>query len=376
MTHSDHPQRHPRQHGPKRREDATRPSRTRSGTRRGGDLRPYPTAPTTTRLSPAKPGTATTRTRSRGSATTPTPATVWACGPTPIDPKAAWPPPIIATIVGTFSKPGDRVVVLPWPGSAEPPSPTPVGPDGVIDRAPGTATEDDPASAAEIIDNLDRRAQVIHFPADSSVTAPPSEPFWAGLVSNPDRTPPAITTPPRSDLGDRALKSVNAESATTDLIITSLRPQDGGDHSGDLVALLAARLLRVGGILAVLTHCDWSRGELIDPTGAVVAAGQNADLLYLQHVVAVHAPVRDGQFAAALDTPAAEDEARSRHRAVVRGLPAPHRRIHSDVLVFAQPQSARSSAELRVLQEEPKSPSGGLSDVERRVPGEVGGSVS
>lgn len=81
----------------------------------------------------------------------------------------------------------------------------------------------------------------------------------------------------------------------------------------------------------------------------MVTAGQNADLLYLQHIVALHTPVRDGRFHLAdahPDVPSGgvrgdrdtdDNDARARHRASVRGLPAPHRRIHSDVLVFAQP---------------------------------------
>jgi hypothetical protein len=105
--------------------------------------------------------------------------------------------------------------------------------------------------------------------------------------------------------------------------------------------------LRVGGILVVLTRCDWPQGELIDPTGAVVASAQNADLLYLQHIVALHMPVRDGRFAPesptdadrAITSATAVQQARAAHRAALRGLPTPHRRIHSDVLVFAQPQS-------------------------------------
>ena len=137
------------------------------------------------------------------------------------------------------------------------------------------------------------------------------------------------------------LDGAQAAPPDTDLIITSLRPEDGGDHASDLVALVAARLLRVGGILAVITHCDWTRGELVDPTGAVVASAQNADLLYLQHIIALHAPVRDGRFAVesltGLDGATAEEQARAEHRATVRGLPTPHRRVHSDVLVFAQP---------------------------------------
>jgi len=60
---------------------------------------------------------------------------------------------------------------------------------------------------------------------------------------------------------------------------------------------------------------------LIDPTGPMVAAAQNADLLYLQHIVAVHLPPH---------------HLRLRH-ATRAGSAGPHQRVHSDVLVFAQP---------------------------------------
>jgi hypothetical protein len=144
-------------------------------------------------------------------------------------------------------------------------------------------------------------------------------------------------SPPSDDAG--VLGAVPVEATQADLIITSLRPEHSGDRASDLVALLAARLLRVGGILVVLTHCDWTQGELVDPSGPVVAAAQNADLLYLQHIVALHAPIRHGAFTGELDRPATDEGARAWHRAEVRGLPAPHRRVHSDVLVFANQQS-------------------------------------
>jgi hypothetical protein len=91
--------------------------------------------------------------------------------------------------------------------------------------------------------------------------------------------------------------------------------------------------LRVGGILTVLTHSDWSQGELVDPTGPVVASAQNADLLYLQHIIALHTPIHSGQFIGHLHSA----EAATHDRAHGYRLPAPHRRISSDVLVFAQP---------------------------------------
>jgi hypothetical protein len=121
------------------------------------------------------------------------------------------------------------------------------------------------------------------------------------------------------------------------LVITSLRPEHARHGASDQVTGAAARWLRTGGVLAVLTHCDWSTGELVDPTGPVVAAAQNADLLYLQHIVVVHAPVRDGQLVIDPETPNPDTTEDRRPRATAPGMPAPHRRIHGDLLAFGQP---------------------------------------
>ncbi|ALG06937.1 hypothetical protein [Kibdelosporangium phytohabitans] len=335
------PSKDPQRRSPARRGDPTHPASARPGGRRGGDRRPYPTASTTTRVSPAKPGSASTRSRARGSAATPTPATVWTVGPAPIDLGTAWPQPIVSTIVSSFSKPGSRVALLPWPTEDGHARLAPVGADGVIDRAPATEPDHALADALAAVEGLDRTGRVVRVTADPTAIGPTARPFWADLVGDPDHSAVTINPPSSSGVGDGLFDGAEDTPADTDLIITSLRPEHGGNPTSDLVALVAARLLRVGGILAVLTHCDWPAGELIDPTGAVVASAQNADLLYLQHIVALHAPVRGGRFAAESlaepGGPDAENEARTRHRAAVRGLPEPHRRIHSDVLVFAQP---------------------------------------
>jgi hypothetical protein len=258
-----------------------------------------------------------------------------------IDLDAAWPIPIISKTVSSFSEPGGRVVLLPWP-TPEPtpgdrPRIAPVGLDRLTDHAPGAEPDNELADALAVIDGLDRTGRGVRLAADPTLTGSGSRPFWADLVGGRDHSPATVPQPPHSGVGNGVLDGTQAVPADTDLIVTRLRPEHGGDHTSDLMALVAARLLRTGGILAVLTHCDWSDGALIDPTGAMVASAQNADLLYLQHIIALHAPVCDGQFSDVPDGPADEQEERSRHRAAVRGLPAPHRRIHSDVLVFAQP---------------------------------------
>ncbi|GGN23726.1 hypothetical protein GCM10011609_76700 [Lentzea pudingi] len=345
MTQSEHTARRSVPHGPTRRDDTTRPPNSRTATRSGAERRPYPTAPSTTRISPATPSAPSGRTQARGSAPTPIPATVWTAGPAPIDLDTAWPAPFIEKIVDAFSQPGGRVALLPWPTTQPTPDDrprlTPVSSDALLEHAPAAKPDAALADALTAVEELGRNGRVVRIAADPTTTGPGMPPFWADLVGDADHATVTVGAPSHSGTGDEFPDGVQDAASDTDLIITSLCPEHGGDRFSDLVALVAARLLRVGGILVVLTHCDWLAGELIDPTGAVVASAQNADLLYLQHIVALHAPVRGGRFADDLladpDGPAADNEARARHRASVRGLPEPHRRIHSDVQVFAQP---------------------------------------
>lgn len=300
------------------------------------ERRPWPTAPTTTRPSPAKPAAHLARSRSRGAASTPTPPTVWTAGPTPIPLDATWPTALVARIVASFSKPGEQVVLLPWPTPHTHEQITAVAVDKSSHHADGTESDTELADALHTVEGLDRAGRVQHVQASPTTPGQASRSFWADLVDN---SGPTFAVDPTAATGA-------VESTASALIITALRANHSDDHTADLVALFAARLLRRGGVLAVLTHCDWDSGELTDPTGAVVAAGQNADLLYLQHIIACHAPVRDGRFAIT-DEHCGNDSdntagSRAQHRAEVRGLPTPHRRIHSDVLVFTQPHDRRS----------------------------------
>jgi hypothetical protein len=278
-------------------------------TRRGRavvDFRPYPTAPTRTRRSPANSGRRSARSGDRP----PIPSTIWFTpnptrhetapdatlvtvavdeanpafpsrpgGVVDIEPSNAWPLPVLTRAVTSFTEPGATVLLLPWPAAAQ---------DG------DGATV--PPGAVAAVTGLDRRP-----------------------------LPPAASR----DDADRARLD---GGGCIDLLITVMPARHDAVEHTDTVARIAARALRLGGILAVLTHCHRKGGVLVDPTGPMVTAGQNADLLYLQHVVAVHLPP------AHLRTRAVGAEG---GRALVA-----HRRVHSDVLVFAQPHddAARPAA--------------------------------
>jgi hypothetical protein len=311
MTRSDHSA----TPAPVGRTDSTRPRRTG----RDGDRRPYPSAPA--RIATSQRGTrrAGTPTRSRTASTAPTPATVWACGPTPLDPNTPWPTPLLTKIVTSFSEPGDRIVVLPWPTAAPRPPHRPGRADRLIDHTTTVEPDDELATALATITDLARRARVVRLEPDPTASGRASRPFWADLVGTPDNTPAPEPAALPSGAPDAAPNRFDVASADADLIITSMRPERSTDRASDHVALLAARLLRVGGILAVLTYSDWSRGELVDPTGPVVASAQNADLLYLQHIIALHTPSTAGSSSGTSTAP------RHPHTTTRMGTVCPHR---------------------------------------------------
>jgi len=271
---------------PSNRDDSTRPRRTRPA-----NGIPYPGAP-----DPAGAGTQprrstkTTKPANRNRELAPIPPTVWTAGPEPIDPTATWPVPIIEAITTSFSAVGDRVVLAPWPTA----------------RADAERAADDELTAAhQAVRALRHDASVRQLvPTTSS-----SESVTA-------------------DLEDHAARDVERSN----LVITSLRPELGADGSIETFTLAAARALTFGGVFAVYTCSDWSTGRLTDPSESLIAAAQNADLLYLQHIVTLHVPIKNGH----LRPPPEPDDKHGGQGARNPGSRPVHARVHGDVLVFAQ----------------------------------------
>ncbi len=114
---------------------------------------------------------------------------------------------------------------------------------------------------------------------------------------------------------------------------------DGRGHlaatvdAGSLAA--CAALLRPGGLLVTITRSQQHGGQLIDLAALTVRAAEQAGMAYLQHVIALLAPVQAGQFRPSV--PACRR--RTLRARVARGERA-QLPVHADVLVFAGPEAA------------------------------------
>jgi hypothetical protein len=267
---------------------------------------------------------------------------------------------------------------------------------------------------AHLAGDLHSRSPHGHGDAIAGERSTPATPYWAALIRD-EPTPAALaatgTTPPvgpaaptgpaptSSALTDPTLDglaSVGEANGLADLGFVDL----AGAVADDRLGILAGRVLRGGGVLAVLTHCHHTsdnddqnprshhrngddaagedntdsdtdtgdndgggaagRARLVDPTGSVVASAQNADLLYLQHIVIpthplAHSAITDPAAtdlgtthpvaaAPATTHAAAGDRSEVPIETVAPPLPqhplsprARHRIGHVDLLVFARP---------------------------------------
>jgi hypothetical protein len=127
------------------------------------------------------------------------------------------------------------------------------------------------------------------------------------------------------------LQAGNPEAGQAALAITGGSDPAPGEPAAGPGVLYAAcqRVLRPGGVLAVITASTPGPGGLRDDPGEVISRARAAGLVYAQHIVALHVPVTGSHIA-----PASGDAARPSKGAGVAVL---HAQIHSDFLVFTQP---------------------------------------
>lgn len=121
--------------------------------------------------------------------------------------------------------------------------------------------------------------------------------------------------------------------ADTDLILATTLAPNTAALSPWVVAEEAASRLRAGGLLVVLARCHRDPdGTFHDPSGELVTAAQNTDLLYLQHLVAVGVHGTDIAVARLDDSSASGEHSDTGRSGAAFTAPA-----HIDVLVFLQP---------------------------------------
>ena len=119
------------------------------------------------------------------------------------------------------------------------------------------------------------------------------------------------------------------EAGQAALAITGRGAPGRGAPGGSALYAACERVLRPGGVLAVLTASTHRPAGLRDDPAGVIAAARAAGLIYTQHIVALHAAITDGQLTPGPPGPARPDEAAS--------PPVVCARIHSDLLVFTKP---------------------------------------
>ncbi|MGH3264665.1 MAG: hypothetical protein ACRDNS_22045, partial [Trebonia sp.] len=101
-------------------------------------------------------------------------------------------------------------------------------------------------------------------------------------------------------------------------------------------------VLRPGGLLVTVTKNPRRAGRLLDLAGLTVALARSAGFTYLQHVIALHAAVRDGALRA---RPSFWQLSQLR-RARAHGQPA-HLVVHEDVCAFMRPKTPLGSGKLK-----------------------------
>ncbi|MFI0410621.1 hypothetical protein [Actinomadura sp. 3N508] len=125
-------------------------------------------------------------------------------------------------------------------------------------------------------------------------------------------------------------------------------PRRGGDHgcpacradlwmlsSEQLGLFLAAawKVLRPGGVLAIITTARYQAGRLIDPAPRIIRQAQGLGFRYAQHIIALRVPI-DGDALVVQAGPADLAELRDTRS----GALSPPVSVHADVCLFTKPR--------------------------------------
>ncbi len=205
-------------------------------------------------------------------------------------------------VITTFSRPGDLVVV-PGPGAG-----------ALLTAAAGTGRR-----------ALGLPVTLSHSRDLAALLDRDLDPAVRPLARLRPGGPAALLEGSCRDAGQAAL-AITAACATPGCLPPGPGDTDA-DPGADPGVLYAAcqRVLRPGGLLTIITAAAREPGW----PGEVIAHARAAGLVYTQHVIALHAPIRGSRLHAPAGAPALPP-----HPAAVAGLHLP---AHSDLLVFATP---------------------------------------
>lgn len=293
-----------------------------------------PRSSSTPTRTPRRRRRTTSRTLVRGHTFSPRPTTLWPYAEADPLPDAAllagWLGRTIITLVTTYTRPGDRVLLLSPPARPRQPSVT-----------PRRAHEPDPyaglTEAAWTIIRLGRgvdtatAAPVPDYP--DSPTNPPNR-HGAESESGPRPIPH-----PRTDLHEStqvATRTHHEPDGQFDLIITAVHPHDTDwlTHT-DWTALLTT-----AGTIGTITHSDHRHGRLLDPLATVVNTFRTQGLRWLDHIAVLAQPLPEPAHATHTSSPI---RAAARARAAALNTePLLIRAVHHDLLLIAPEASGTS----------------------------------
>lgn len=215
----------------------------------------------------------------------PWPGSVWPCaGPDHDSDRhviSGWLARAITRIVTTYTRRGDRVLLLATSDSAAGRDEPSTCPDRGRGAFPG------PTDAAPVVARLGR--SVRSGPAAPTEAGPGTEPGPGSESGSGPR-------PDKPDLRESGLKPESgqvadqtAPSPRYHLIITTVDPAAVHTFQPDNWV----DRLHPSGALAVITHSDSEQGRLLDPTGPVVRAADRVGLRFRDHIVVLDRPLRD-----------------------------------------------------------------------------------
>jgi len=285
----------------------------------------------------------------------PVPLAVWPVGQTPAagqwaarylpgsaEQPASIAPELARRIIVEYSKPGE-LILDPCCGAGA----TLVEAAGRGRRVLGVETHDSWARLA--VANCEHILAPDTWPLVEVITGDPRR--LADLVGDHDGQIDLVILCPHAGTNtdsspSSAQRQLTLSSGPSTPTSTVIKPEPEpqpwhGDASGNGVGTLVVacgQVLRPGGLLVIVTGNTHGPDRLIDRASDTIAAAQAAGLEYLQHIVAVHAAVRDSSLVAEL--PASSSETSTPPALGTRS----HRVVHHDVLVFRNPGDPAAAA--------------------------------